>query len=94
MSSCYRVGVIHGDQYEILEQFSKASACKRHFYARAQRIALTFSHAQAWDRFLSTYKFIMKFFAHFSLEEDEQEKMYEISQTAFEVVYMFAFQCT
>ena len=45
-----RTGVIHGDQYEILDQFSKVSF----FFAR--RNAFSVTRMQAWDRFLVVYK--------------------------------------
>ena len=50
-----RTGVIHGDQYEILDQFSKVSF----FFAR--RNAFSVTRMQAWDRFLVVYKDVIFF---------------------------------
>ena len=62
-----QTGVIHGDQYEILDQFSKVSF----FFAR--RNAFSVTRMQAWDRFLYVYRDLIKNLTRLSLQIDPEE---------------------
>jgi hypothetical protein len=70
--SHYLAGVIHGDQFVILDQFSKARASR--FDMCVFDTASCLTNLQAWDRFLYVYKDLIKNLTNLSLEKDPEEE--------------------
>jgi hypothetical protein len=93
--SHYLAGAIHGDQYEILHQFSKARAARFHVSALYTTSRLT--NAQAWDIFLRVYKHIIRLLVHgLSLEVDPNDAAhtYANPETDFRVLGIKVFKDT
>jgi hypothetical protein len=91
--SHYLAGVIHGDQYVILDQFSKARASRFHVSTLCTTSRLT--NAQAWGIFLHVYKHIMTFLLGvLSLEVDPQDATREHAnpETDFRVLGIKVFK--
>jgi hypothetical protein len=91
--SHYLADVIHGDHFEILDQFSKARAPRFHVSALCTSSRLT--NAQTWHRFVLVYKDIMRLLLRgLSLEGDPQDatQTYANTETDFRILGIKVFK--